>query len=133
MMTASLQQLEWALPLRRRKGFAEFGKVELGEFDLERRAVLLHPRGRRGLRNHHHVAMPENPGEPDLRRRGTMADRDAGQYPIAQQSPLFEGRIGHDRDGALAAPGQKSSLDSASPQIVEHLIACARLPAGKAK
>jgi hypothetical protein len=69
----------------------------------------------RRLGDHHHVRLPQHPGKRDLCRRGAMANGDAGENSIAQESALLDRRIRLDRHAPLPAPGQKPGFDAAPP------------------
>ena len=100
---------------RRREGAIELGEVLVRKRDVERGTVVPHMRLTPRFRDHQHVTLPEHKGERDLRRRHAVPSRDQRERAVAQEAPLLDRRIGHDRHAVLAAPGEQPRLYAAAP------------------
>ena len=74
-----------------RKSAVEFGKVDLVQFDVQRRPVLTHVVGFDRLRNGDDAFLPQDPGERDLRRGYAMSLGDGLQAALLPRFPWFIG------------------------------------------
>jgi len=110
------------LPVGGRERAIERGKILRREPQIKRRPVLFDVLGPARSRNRDHVRVPEHPGERHLGRGRAVPRRHVAQHRMAEQPALLDRRVGHDRDVALATPGQQVPLDAAPAQVVEHLI-----------
>src|SRR5712691_3481022 len=79
-----------------------------------------------GFRNGDDVGLPQHPGDSDLRRSGVVALGSFLERRVIQQpSTTADGRISHDRNLMLLAPGQEVELYLSMLEAVEDLIGAA--------
>src|SRR6202044_91356 len=113
--------------LAARIGAVDTGAIGVGQVQGAGARILARMIAARSLRDHEGVAYEE--GERDLPGRGTVRRRDLLQHAprpglwIKGLRRLPEGRIGHDSDAPLVAPGQHGMLDGAFLEVVQHLVA----------
>jgi hypothetical protein len=55
-----------------------------------------------------------------------MANGNCGKHPMRSSRPLLDGRIGHDRNPPVTAPGQEARFNSTASEVVKDLVGCAR-------
>src|SRR5579883_454927 len=89
---------------------------------IERSAVLSYVRRGPCSGNSVQTSVPKDPGERYLSWRHAMPGRHFPKHRVAEQSPLFDGRIGHDWEAACTAPGQQIIFNPASREVVENLV-----------
>jgi hypothetical protein len=86
-------------------------------------------RDTRRLRDRDHVALPQQPGKRNLRRRGAPPRRDRREIAVGQEPALAQRAVGHHRHPLPAHPRQQLPLDAALAQVIEHLVGRALAPA----
>ena len=64
----------------------------------------------------------EQPSERHLRRGHATTHSDLFEPAFGEQTALVHGRVRHDGDVALAAPGQELPFDAAPGEIVHDLV-----------
>src|SRR5215475_1417676 len=117
-----LEHIERAPAFGRRKGPVERGQVLVRQFQVKRAVVLTHMLEARGLWDHDHVLLAQQPREGHLRRRRAPEAGNFGERRVAQHCARPKRGVSHDRNPILAAPRDEIPFRAAAGQVVKHLV-----------
>ena len=119
-----LQHLQSPPHLGPRKRFIQLDQILSRQLDICSRPILFDVLWIARLRDHDDFRLSEQPRNRNLSRRGVPPPCEVSQFPILQQSPLLDRRVGHHRNPTHAAPGQQIVFHAAACQIIKNLIGC---------